>query len=61
LVCAAREGLTWKETARKLGIASQTVKNHRYEAMRRLDARSIPQALWRAVERGLIKIDRDGE
>lgn len=51
----AAEGETMRETAIILGIAYDTVKNHREIAMRKLEAKSMTQAVAIAIRKGIIK------
>lgn len=53
LKCAAG-GMDWKETARALNIAPQTVKNHRANLFERLGARNITHAVYLATQQKLI-------
>ena len=51
----AAEGLTRRETAISLGISPDTVRQHRYVVMLKLNAKSMTQAVAIAIREGLIK------
>ena len=53
LACAER-GLSCKETARELGIASNTVRVYRANAMRKFGTSRIVVAVLSAREKGLL-------
>ena len=53
LACAER-GMSCKETARELGIASNTVRVYRHGAMRMLGTSRIVVAVLAAREKGLL-------
>ena len=53
LACTER-GLSCKETARELGIASNTVRVYRHQAMRMLGTSRIVVAVLSAREKGLL-------
>ncbi len=53
LACAQR-GMSCKETARELGITSNTVRCHRRNVMQKLGTSRIVVAVLSARERGLI-------
>ena len=53
LACAERS-LSCKETARELGIASNTVRVYRHQAMRMLGTSRIVVAVLSAREKGLL-------
>lgn len=43
-------GFTNKEIARKLGVSSRTIEDHRCEAMKRLGARNLAHAVRKMIE-----------
>jgi DNA-binding CsgD family transcriptional regulator len=53
LACAER-GMSCKETARELGIASNTVRVYRHQAMGKFDTSRIVVAVLSAREKGLL-------
>lgn len=55
LFLAAR-GMTAEETAAKLGIGAETVKTHRREAMKTLDAPNLTNAVFKALRTGQIRM-----
>lgn len=56
LRCLAR-GLANKQVACCLGIKYQTVKNHVYSIMHKLNCRSRVQAIMIAIQGGVIVVD----
>jgi DNA-binding NarL/FixJ family response regulator len=52
-------GLSVKETAVRLSLSPQTVKNHRSQILKSLGARNGVEAVFLALQRGLID-DGDG-
>jgi DNA-binding CsgD family transcriptional regulator len=57
LVWAGR-GLTADQTGARMGIAASTVKDLRCNALRRLDAVCLTQALSVAIRRGDLSVDQ---
>jgi len=55
LACAA-EGLTVKETAKKLHIGVETVKSHRRRIIAQLGARSITHSIALAFHKGILRV-----
>lgn len=53
LACAARR-LTVRESAERLGLAVETIKQHRKHAIRKLGARNTRDAVELAIGQGLI-------
>lgn len=57
LVLAGR-GLTADQTGARMGVAASTVKDLRCNALRRLDAVCLTQALSVALRRGDLKVEQ---
>jgi DNA-binding CsgD family transcriptional regulator len=51
------EGVNTRDSARRLGVAEQTIKNHRHEIYRRLEARNCSHAVAIAIAAGYVHID----
>jgi DNA-binding NarL/FixJ family response regulator len=49
------EGSTSKEIARRYGLSTKTVENHRAHILAKLDARNAAEAVSRAIEWGLVR------
>lgn len=56
VLVASAEGLTAKTTARRLGISPHTVRVYRDNAMRRLGAVTITQAVVIALNSGALTL-----
>lgn len=54
IVLSAARGETMRETARRLGLSEHTVKAHRCRTLKRLQVRSMSQAVYLCVSRGVI-------
>ncbi|MGH2686086.1 MAG: response regulator transcription factor [Actinomycetota bacterium] len=54
-------GLTGKEVGARLGIGESTVETHVEHIRIKLDARSRPHIVARAIAMGLIPSGRDGD
>lgn len=54
VIALAAKGLGVRGTAERLGRSVNTVKQQRSRAMRKLQCRSMPQAVAVAIELGLI-------
>ena len=61
VLCAAANGYTAAETARRLGKGTQTVKTQRCRILMKLHASNSAQAVCIATERGILVVDRDPE
>lgn len=60
VLCALAHGQAQKEIAFSLGISERAVRFHIQQAVARLESRSCTEAVVRAVQGGLIVLDRDG-
>jgi DNA-binding NarL/FixJ family response regulator len=49
------EGATSKEIARRCGLSTKTVENHRAHILTKLEARNAAEAVTRALEKGLVR------
>lgn len=54
VLVAMLDGSTYKEIARKLGVAVQTIKNHQLTIREKLGCRNRTEAMMLALQRGLM-------
>ena len=53
------EGFKNREVAGKLGISVKTVETHRANVMNKLGLRNLAQLIRYAIQKGMIKIERE--
>jgi DNA-binding NarL/FixJ family response regulator len=61
IISLIAQGCANKQIASKLNVSEQTIKNHITSILSKLDANARTEAVVKAIRRGLITINKDGE